>query len=490
MFHILEKFTNLSIQKHDISKNINFFICKFKYNFDQILNVQYSKVFLIESLQTIGTIILMFIVLPSIDSMKGAMIFNALGLTPALLRLFATDSTDGRFKSITYYSSFFIQLISLIIIPWLSFSNNKNVWYLIIAIIFISIGWWENFVDKNSKSQFLDKLFLIKRDFEKNRYFTLFIISIWKITVSFGGMLLIFYIVEGSSMVKNLFMNFQDSFGNHTIELKSDKNHQGTLMIDSLNLQIDSFNLTCIWLIVTQIISSYLCYAFSKFACKICIQALGFAFPISLVVPVTISLISLIIDIRYQNICLLTSYYQPFQYIFWNGQKGVTLYDDSQFEFDAEFWLYLWWGICFLSQIWICNYIWYKPSERLASTERLLVHPFYSGAFVDQSLIYNRKRYNYDENDNEKSKESVLDDDYYVQQNVSEMSGQSIISINDKKSDEIVTIYACATMWHETAQEMMQMLKSIMRMDEDQSARKHAKEWLSLNSHDFYEFES
>lgn len=419
--HILEKFENLSIQKYDISKNINFFICKFKYNFDQILNVQFSKVFCIESLQTIGTLILIFIVLPSIDSMKGAMIFNVLGLTPALLRLFATDSTDRRFKSLTYYLSFSIQLISLIIIPWLSSSSNKNVWYLIIAIIFISIGWWENFIDKNSKSQFLDKLFLIKKDFEKNRYFTLLIVSTWKIIVLFGGMLLIFYITEGSPMVKNLFINFRDSFGNHTIQLKSDKNFEEDLMIDSLNL-------TCIWMILAQIISSYLCYAFSKFACKICIQALGFAFPISLVVPVTISLISFIMDIRYQNKCLLTSYYQPFQYIFWNGQKGVTLYDDNKFQFDSELWLYFWWGICFLSQIWICNYIWYKPSERLASTERLLVHPFYSGAFVDQSLIYNRKRFNYDENDNEKNKKSVLNDDYYVQQNnVFETSGQSII---------------------------------------------------------------
>ena len=37
--------------------------------------------------------------------------------------------------------------------------------------------------------------------------------------------------------------------------------------------------------------------------------------------------------------------------------------------------------------------------------------------------------------------------------------------------DEIPRIKGCATMWHESSDEMAEMLKSIFRMDEDYSAR-------------------
>ena len=37
--------------------------------------------------------------------------------------------------------------------------------------------------------------------------------------------------------------------------------------------------------------------------------------------------------------------------------------------------------------------------------------------------------------------------------------------------DEIPRVKGCATMWHESSDEMAEMLKSIFRMDEDYSAR-------------------
>lgn len=59
-----------------------------------------------------------------------------------------------------------------------------------------------------------------------------------------------------------------------------------------------------------------------------------------------------------------------------------------------------------------------------------------------------------------------------------------------KNTDHITRIYACATMWHETKDEMMEFLKSIIRLDEDQCARRVAQKYLRIVDPDYYEFES
>lgn len=44
-------------------------------------------------------------------------------------------------------------------------------------------------------------------------------------------------------------------------------------------------------------------------------------------------------------------------------------------------------------------------------------------------------------------------------------------------------------MWHETKEEIMEFLKSIIRMDEDQSARRVAQKYLGIVDPDYYGLE-
>ena len=40
-----------------------------------------------------------------------------------------------------------------------------------------------------------------------------------------------------------------------------------------------------------------------------------------------------------------------------------------------------------------------------------------------------------------------------------------------RPEDTVTRVMGCATMWHENSEEMIEMLKSIFRIDEDYSAR-------------------
>lgn len=44
-------------------------------------------------------------------------------------------------------------------------------------------------------------------------------------------------------------------------------------------------------------------------------------------------------------------------------------------------------------------------------------------------------------------------------------------------------------MWHENKEEMIEFLKSVMRLDEDQSARRVAQKYLGIVDPDYYELE-
>lgn len=239
-----------------------------------------------------------------------------------------------------------------------------------------------------------------------------------------------------------------------------------------------------IWIGLIQIAAAFFCYQTINFVCKICIQPLGFGLPITMAMPLTVSLTHSLGQIAINDRCWLPDQWNIFDYTFFNVPYDI---------FDHKCWInylfYTIWMMTFISQIIITNHIWISSKERLASTNQLFMLPLYSSAFIDQSLMLNRRR-NYD-NDiwssllNENEADSSMDGRKSPMQEFQRKSSKE----ND---DNDIRIYACATVWHETADELLQMLKSIMRMDKDQCCRSLAVKCLQVKKRDvdFYQFES
>ena len=134
--------------------------------------------------------------------------------------------------------------------------------------------------------------------------------------------------------------------------------------------------------------------------------------------------------------------------------------------------------------MWITLHNWTPKCERLASTEKLFVNPYYNGLLIAQSIALNRRR------DDATIVQTV---DLESVKGVSEAGLMAELVTNipanrydEKKEDSIrdtdsvTRIYACATMWHETSDEMVTFLKSVFYLDEDQCCRRVAQKYLKV----------
>lgn len=139
-----------------------------------------------------------------------------------------------------------------------------------------------------------------------------------------------------------------------------------------------------LWITVTHVLCSYICYIFSKFSCKIHIQSFSMAFPINLTVPVTVTLLLVFCGLREANVCVFNGILPD--YLFFRMPPIYYLFDYVINEFS---WLWLLW---LLSQTWITRHLWMPKSDRNASTEKLFVTPMYNSLLVDQSVAMNRRR--------------------------------------------------------------------------------------------------
>ncbi|XP_072936714.1 chitin synthase chs-2-like [Epargyreus clarus] len=438
---------------------------------------QFAAAFLIETLHTIGVATLILVVLPELDVVKGAMLMNAVCFIPGLLNPFSRDSSERRYSIKILLDVLALSAQATAFVVWPLLDGKPILWSIALGCVLTSLGWWENFVnciDRHASSPFL-YLCDLKDALKRSRYYTQMYLSLWKIFV-FMICIIISLALQGDE-AGSFFSSFSDAFGerNYTAhEIRLNQDNEVEIDLTGTPFILPVVWQSPLWVALIQVATAYFCFSSAKFACKILIQKFSFTFALSLVGPVSINLLIALCGLRNADPCAFHDTIPD--YLFYEIPPVYFLKDYLGQEM-AWVWL-LWLG----AQAWVSRHAWRPRCERLAATDKLFAKPWYLGALVDQSLLLNRTK----DDDRDINIEDIKD---LEEDNISEASSDKVTK-DIKPSDCISRIYICATMWHETKEEMIEFLKSIFRLDEDQSARRVAQKYLGIVDPDYYELEA
>ncbi|XP_041375040.1 chitin synthase chs-2-like [Gigantopelta aegis] len=216
------------------------------------------------------------------------------------------------------------------------------------------------------------------------------------------------------------------------------------------------------------------CSSFNDLNIHLCLQVACFSVPLLLSFPITVGV-------------LIGSYSGHNElFDFWGSGIRWVETETSIGTFLEHFTIVYWIPVgigAFVSLIYTAGHIWFPRCVRMATTDKLFLRPLYCGILLEQSMMMNRRR---DEDELGEHKVFKEDDDDEIQSELLDPS-----AAKDKlRTDSTPMIFICATMWHETENEMIQMLKSVFRMDCDQSARRTAQIFFNITDPDYYEFEA
>lgn len=101
---------------------------------------------MIETLQTIGTALLVLFILPELDVVKGAMLMNAVCIVPGILNAFVRDRHEPRYAFKLILDVIAISAQATAFVVWPLLDGTPTLWCIPLACLLISLGWWENFV--------------------------------------------------------------------------------------------------------------------------------------------------------------------------------------------------------------------------------------------------------------------------------------------------------------------------------------------------------
>ncbi|XP_071101392.1 chitin synthase chs-1-like isoform X2 [Haliotis cracherodii] len=418
-------------------------------------------VLLFEALHSVGLCALVFWVLPRYDIISGSLLLSATNIIPALLLLICSSQTiHGESKSRGGMKAFLdaiALLCQLSVIPMMllyNFSQRKKVDItkinvanesldfpgVICAFLLTSLQCWENFVDgrvhtlsgrperKHFNNLVINKLLQIRYQLSEGRYAVSMIVGILKIIITCSFAYGVAYLQMGEEigrLNRELLTTFE--------------------LFDQLYLDPARFSS-----LLSVTIGGFVLYYGSFLACKLQMQRISLALPATLSIFVIQGLFTIHCEKEWV----------PFKVIaFYPGHQ-----ETCKLASDVAYMYYL--SIAWvLSLLWITRHIWFPRQGRLEEYDRLFMNPFYCGILTFENILLNRRRHNeviYEFEDDEKMHYFIAKPTLTTSQSDAE---------TDTDSLDVPSVFACATMWHETQTEMTQLLKSLFRLDKAQAER-------------------
>ncbi|XP_061164529.1 chitin synthase chs-2-like [Saccostrea echinata] len=456
----------------------------------------------IETLHSIGLCTFVLVVLPSFEPISATLLCSSVSLVPALLKTIYPERTlkkieekdESRLRIARAINTLAIifQMASIglwtyyVYHAYKSTDSHTITMMVLVALspILVSVTWWENYVkqakSKSKNSSDPDEnssgLMRLKLNMRRHRVKVGFLVNLWKIIMTllvmpsllFGG-----FCSDRDTCIDVLFLR---TAGGANL----------TTIVNATMTDTRSFGEGCIsyfpfMISMANVLSNIICFKVAKAASKIVAQKLCFALPVVLSTPIVIGFI-------------LGFYSQTISITFGTCILPMPVWSDTNkdptilFDIIETYWVVIAAGaLGYMSFLLVTNHMWSPSKERLIATDRLFVQPLFNGVLLDQSLLLNRRRTDEEfkraEEHNESEKKVPIPENEDIDE-------KQEIDWSILRKDDTPMIYFCATMWHESETEMIQILKSIFRQDEDQCARRHLQMFLGIKDPDYYEFEA
>ncbi|TDH03746.1 hypothetical protein EPR50_G00145040 [Perca flavescens] len=398
-----------------------------------------------------GVAILTIVAMPHLDIVTNVTILNGVAILSALLQLITQCSAKERNRFLLpSIFAFILILLGYALFLYLYITKNIRDVKMIIwvglavgASFLVSFNWWEGYlrlISKNRSSVFLKKFC---KDLTKGQNMLNILTSLLRIAVT--------------ACVLGAYVPLAKMDWNIVTSIPSRETKIIAIIIG------------------VQLISSALCHWFSLVACKMHALRRCFILPLYLaslavmvlfVVPVIVyyqdyrtslngtavnftSYCNQVVDGRNQSLngsvfpLLVLDVTHTLCFLDMSKIADIGLLTGSAVS---------WWLGLLLATL----HLWYLNVDRIQRTQDLFIRRLYEGAFIEQSLLLNTR---FD------------------------------IQTKDRKKKVVDTlmVYLCATMWHETYDEMMNIIISIFRLDKYRPKTDKKKTDFTFETHIYFD---